>query len=303
MTNNTDTLNGALQELGETMARNLSTMGVTSTYDEGLSTLASKILTIHLETSLSSDTNVLSYADSSSAVLTTTVLEAGSALTGETVKFYKYVDGTNDVLLGSDVTDSNGEATYTYASAGIGDLEVYAKVRGLKSESCSIEDCTYWNSAEVTRTTTQGSTIYDDNLSQTLPTNCEISFDVWSNVSLTNGQHRFFLLPKSQYMGRTTQPADALYVDYVGGANRIDLGKRESGSTIGFDSPSNVTMSEYHTVKFVKTGTSVEIYVDGTLKTTQTVLWIDNYSDYCFIMMRWSASGTSKIKNVKFKPL
>lgn len=142
MTNDTTTLNGALRELGETMARNLSTMGVTSTYDEGLSTLASKILTIHLEASLSSDTDVLSYADSSSsAVLTATVLEAGSALTGETVKFYKYVDGTNDVLLGSDVTDSNGEASYTYASAGIGDFEVYAKVRGLESESCSIEDC------------------------------------------------------------------------------------------------------------------------------------------------------------------
>ena len=32
MTNDTNTLNGALQELGETMADNLTTMGVPSTY-------------------------------------------------------------------------------------------------------------------------------------------------------------------------------------------------------------------------------------------------------------------------------
>ena len=46
MTNDTSTLNGALQELGETMASNLQAKGVTASASDGLTTLAGKILTI-----------------------------------------------------------------------------------------------------------------------------------------------------------------------------------------------------------------------------------------------------------------
>lgn len=46
MVNDTTTLNGALSELGETMAANLTTQGVSSTASEGLTTLAGKILDI-----------------------------------------------------------------------------------------------------------------------------------------------------------------------------------------------------------------------------------------------------------------
>ena len=47
MVNDTSTLNGSLQQLGETMASNLVTKGVSgSTASDGLTTLASKILTI-----------------------------------------------------------------------------------------------------------------------------------------------------------------------------------------------------------------------------------------------------------------
>lgn len=43
MTNDTTTLNGALAELGETMATNISAKGVTASASDGLTTLASKI--------------------------------------------------------------------------------------------------------------------------------------------------------------------------------------------------------------------------------------------------------------------
>ena len=46
MTNDTSNLNGALQELGATMAANLTQQGVTSSASEGLTTLAGKILDI-----------------------------------------------------------------------------------------------------------------------------------------------------------------------------------------------------------------------------------------------------------------
>ena len=140
-----NTLNGSLEELGKLMATNLTTKGVASTYDMGLTTLANRILLINgggeLTISLTSDNDILSYTDGDSATLTATVLEGGSGVSGETVNFYKYVDGTNDVLLGSDVTDSNGEASYSYASTGVGDVGLYAKVRSLVSKTYTIEDC------------------------------------------------------------------------------------------------------------------------------------------------------------------
>lgn len=46
MTNDTSTLNGSLQQLGETMATNLTTKGVTASPSDGLTTLAGKILSI-----------------------------------------------------------------------------------------------------------------------------------------------------------------------------------------------------------------------------------------------------------------
>ena len=46
MTNDITTLNGALTELGETLAENLETMGVTASASDGLSTLANAVLDI-----------------------------------------------------------------------------------------------------------------------------------------------------------------------------------------------------------------------------------------------------------------
>ena len=46
MTNDTTTLNGALMELGETLATNLTAKGVTASANDGLTTLANKITQI-----------------------------------------------------------------------------------------------------------------------------------------------------------------------------------------------------------------------------------------------------------------
>lgn len=46
MSNDTTTLNGALSELGETMATNLTAKGVTASASDGLTTLAGKIANI-----------------------------------------------------------------------------------------------------------------------------------------------------------------------------------------------------------------------------------------------------------------
>ena len=148
MTNDTSTLNGALQELGETMAANLVTMGVTdASANDGLTTLAGKILDIPVTPAgptltLTADKSILSYADSESAVLTATYSDGA----GEIIQLY---DG-NDVLLGTMTDQNDGTYTYTYASAGAGDLTFKAKLGSLVSETYSLEDCTYYNTTVYT---------------------------------------------------------------------------------------------------------------------------------------------------------
>ena len=171
------------------------------------------------------------------------------------------------------------------------------------SETYELEDCTYYNSAEVTRSTTNGSTIYDNNLAIALPSNCEITLEAWSdNSARDSGEHRFFMLPKSQYSSGTTQPQYGLYFDLLG-QNNAKFGKRQSNSSVNVGSSFSATRSTYHSIKLVKNGTSIAFYFNDDLKATESESWIDNYSDYTFSMMRWGTSGTSRLRNVKIKPL
>ena len=167
--------------------------------------------------------------------------------------------------------------------------------------SVKVEDCNYYNPNEVSRTSTNGNTLYDNKLTQPIPDKCEISYELWSNNSLTGSEHRFFIMPKSQYYSTPTQPTEGLFIDQYG-SNRGRNGKRENNNTIDFPQLS-MTTSQWHTIKYIRDGTTVKIYLDDVLQTTQTINWIDNYSDYTMTMMRWSASGTSKMRNVKFKTL
>ena len=59
MVNDTSTLNGSLTELGEKMATNLTTKGVSANASDGLTTLAGKILSIQTGSGGSGATNVV----------------------------------------------------------------------------------------------------------------------------------------------------------------------------------------------------------------------------------------------------
>ena len=112
MTNDTSTLNGALQELGETMAANLTQKGVTSSASEGLTTLANKILTIpagscyHIEFSEDSYTAV-----GGSATLEIMLQETYAPKVGATVT----VTGSDSSLY-TGITDNSGVATVTVSN-------------------------------------------------------------------------------------------------------------------------------------------------------------------------------------------
>ena len=127
MTNDTTTLNGSLTELGETLASNLNSMGVSSAdASDGLTTLASKIfdiapsvggLSLTTSITLTSSPNTVVVGDN---VLLTAVVhcdyddtsvsdvDLNGYLQGATVTFKE-----GNTVLGTSVTDVNGVATYT----------------------------------------------------------------------------------------------------------------------------------------------------------------------------------------------
>ena len=151
MTNDTNTLNGALQELGETIADNLVSMGVVDAdASDGLTTLAGKILTIEpsiggldLDTAITLTSSSASITLGGSVVLTSKLtasyddetlvnVDLEGVLTGATVSF---MDG--NTVIGTDVTDSNGVATYTYTPAATGTLSLKAVFAGTDN----FDDC------------------------------------------------------------------------------------------------------------------------------------------------------------------
>jgi len=106
MTNyDTNTLNGSLQQLGDTMASNLNEKGISdASVDDGLTTLAGRILDIHAGSIfiIESDKNVCNVGDNVTFTVT-----ARPYTTSKAIKLYK-----DDTFL-ADMVD-NGDGTYTY---------------------------------------------------------------------------------------------------------------------------------------------------------------------------------------------
>ena len=88
--------------------------------------------------SVSSDKDVLSYADGEKAVLT-------AKLTGESVEGKSVVFKKGSTVLATETTDSSGEATYEYSSQGVGDVTITVECMNLQ-ETYAIEDCLNYDS-------------------------------------------------------------------------------------------------------------------------------------------------------------
>ena len=127
---------------------NLVAKGVTGyTVNDGLTTLINAVLEIQggggvRTLTLTSDKDILSYADSESATLTATLLEDGVGVSGATVEFFN-----GSTSLGTAQTDSNGVATKTYTSTGAGDVSLKAEADNgmLVSKTFSIRDGIFYD--------------------------------------------------------------------------------------------------------------------------------------------------------------
>ena len=90
ITNNTNTLNGALMELAETIADNLTTKGVTASPNDGLTTLANKVLNIS-NSGGSGSSNCITFSFDGDSVL-------GENIPSDKFYFIELTNGTVDYL-------------------------------------------------------------------------------------------------------------------------------------------------------------------------------------------------------------
>ena len=147
--------------------------------------------------SVSSDKDVLSYADGEKAVITATL--TGETVEGKTVTFKK-----GSTVLATETTDSNGEATYEYTSTGAGDVTITVECMSLQ-ETYSIEDCLkYWETLSI-----QGDTI----VNYSLPSNFEVDFTIYSTNPTTDPSVAFLRFNSSSgvWCGKGSSTSRAVY--------------------------------------------------------------------------------------------
>ena len=295
-------LNSSLQTLGQLMATNLQSKGVTANASDGLTTLANKILQVgptpigyNLE--LTSDKNILSFYDNEYCVLTATLLDSnGNGVSGEEIIFK-----ANGGVLGTAITNDNGVAQYTYQSTGVGDVTITAEGMALQ-ETCSIEDCIIANvNASYTGTSTSD-TVYSlgyDEIADLSNVDFEFSF----KFHQTNYGCDVCLGASSEF---SVSPIKSNYRIFIGnsGNGNTRYGYRRlstintEGSTSG-----EVSLNTTHNMKIVKEGTLFKYYLNDRLLGSKTIpdFWFD-YHMFGVHTVQWNR-GTTTISDLKIKQI
>ena len=295
-------LNSSLQTLGQLMATNLQSKGVTANANDGLTTLANKILQVEStpignNLKLTSDKNILSFYDSEYCVLTATLLDSnGNGVSGEEIVFK-----ANGGLLGTVITNDNGVSQYTYQSTGVGDVTITAECMNL-TKTLGIEDCIIANvNASYTGTSTSD-TVYSlgyDEIADLSSIDFEFSF----KFHQTSYGCDVCLGASSEF---SVSPIKSNYRIFIGnsGKGNTRYGYRtmstdnEGGSTSG-----EVSLNTTHNMKIVKEGTLFKYYLNDRLLGSKTisVFW-DNYHMFGVHTVQWNR-GTTTISDLKIKKI
>lgn len=290
-------LNSSLQTLGQLMATNLQSKGVTANASDGLTTLANKILQVEStpigdNLKLTSDKNILSFYDHEHCVLTATLLDNnGNGVSGEEIVFK-----ANGGVLGTVITGDNGVAQCTYQSTGVGDVTITVECMNLQ-ETYTLEDCNYYSE---TGTTLIQNDSTDTSYPSDIPYHHEgtgkymVEFDFTMKTSL-----RFYYLSTE-----VTSKGDKQ--DYGYGFSRDASGKFVISTRTTTTSNSTYTTGlangEERRIKMIIDGTTVSFYDNGNLIRTQTNNWLTTNPPAYFSWATWG-TGTVTVKNIKIKPL
>lgn len=295
-------LNSSLQTLGQLMATNLQSKGVTANASDGLTTLANKILQvgptpIGYNLKLTSDKNILSFYDHEHCVLTATLLDSnGNGVSGEEIVFK-----ANGGLLGTVITGDNGVAEYTYQSTGVGDVTVIAEGMNL-TKTLSIEDCILANvNASYTGTSTSD-TVYS------------LGYDEITDLSSIDFEFSFKFHQTSYGCNVCLGASSEFSVSQIKSNYRIFIGNGGNGKTrYGYRTTSTikaegstsgeVSLNTTHNMKIVKEGTLFKYYFNDRLLGSKTIpsFWA-NYHMFGVHTVQWNR-GTTTISDLKIKKI
>ena len=295
-------LNSSLQALGQLMATNLQSKGVTANASDGLTTLANKILQVgptpigpNLE--LTSDKNILSFYNHEYCVLTATLLDNnGNGVSGEEIVFK-----ANGELLGTVITNDNGVSQYTYQSTGVGDVTITAECMNL-TKTLSIEDCIIANvNASYTGTSTSD-TVYSlgyDEITDLSNVNFEFSF----KFNQTNYGCDVCLGASSEFSVSPIKSNYRIFIGNSGGGNTRCGYRSTSTSNIGGSTSGEVSLNTTHNMKIVKEGDFFKYYLNDKLLGSKTIpIFWTNYHMFGVHTVQWN-HGTTTISDLKIKQI
>ena len=248
--------------------------------------------------SLTGNKRVLSAYDSDKLTLTATAYDsANNPVPNKSLTFLK---GSTEVKTID--TDNNGVATFNYNANGDGNLSFTVKADDVVSDAYTVSDRLLYRSNEYSLTKSSGGVLNQavaNDISLTLPSQCEISFDIKTTGGTSSAEHRLFIQPISLYVSGT-QPRYGLFIDNRGDSTG-GIGYRNNGNTVSIGSTfSTYTVNEYHTVRIVRSGSSLTFYFDGDSKGTQAINYLDNYADWGFYFHLWN-NGTMTVRNLSIK--
>ena len=239
---------------------------------------------------LTGDNQIVAFNNNNptSAVLTATVFDkSGDPVMGETVTFKN-----GNTILCEVETNGDGVATYTYTATGAGDVEITAQCGTTLSETYIITDAIYYQQAEQTFESTVSygdhSTVLNPDVAIKLPDNCEIS---WKFKSIADGSR--FNLAKNNNIA--VNPEYSLFSDR---SKTYDIGYRDTST---YKKGSINVDFIYHDYKFVRNDEEVDFYIDGVLKSTELLDWLDS-CNYTFIWSYWRP-GIIYVKDIIVKKL
>ena len=243
--------------------------------------------------SLSSNKSILSKYNSESATLTAQLLDGSSpaSVSGVTVEFFN-----GSTSLGTATTNSNGVATKSYTSAGIGDMTLTAEVDSYSSEEVSLVDADYYNATGVSFTSTSSTDRKEasglEAYTYSVPTKFEVSYD----YTITSGQNlRWYF---SSANGSNNQYALGFQKAQNNNQGVFTVRATSSSNSNGGTIAVNQTVK----IRIVRNSSTVQFYLDNNLITTKTVTWIDSHSPYTFTWSIWGV-GVAKVENILVKPI
>ena len=275
MVNDTNTLNGALMELGETLADNLVAKGVSASASDGLTTLANKVLDIqtggscyHIEFSEDSYTAV-----GGAVTLECIVQQNYAPLPNVTVSL---TDGSS---VYSSITNNNGVASFSLTGLASGTTTATATWSTLTA-TCTITNLLFYDKATTGEAnsnytkTNSGIVVATDDYGTTVSCTTYADAFYYENVLIQGDfEAEFVLVDGVAYSAiafLNTSKAMQWNVEQRFASDEIGLWINSSRTSNHLDNRGS-------TIKIKRIGSVYSVYVDGTLLQTGSITSNDGY--------------------------